>query len=292
MESITLLPLEKLFPSRCNVRLHVREDRVRELAENIAIYGLLHPLVVRPEGDYYGVVSGRVRLEAIKLLQRERPEVFEKLFGSGVPCMVKELDNREAIELSLSENLRQNTLTPEEVGRGLARLSEMGIREEEMLQRLQVGLEELRRLLRLYARLREIAPVIAESRPGRPSSKPRRKVSRTGMVKVTRAVEELAQVGAISDPDSVVKRVAELAAERGLSTSELEIIARRIRERPELAERPEALVEELAGEEMVERVVLLKQMVVEYVEECARSKGVTFSEALNELLEEHMRAAA
>jgi len=296
MESITLIPLDRLFPSSANVRIHVSEEAVRRLAEDIAMRGLLHPLVVRPEGAGYGVVCGRMRLEAIRLLRRERPEVFEKYFARGVSCVVKELSDREALELSLSENLRQNTLTPEEVGRGIARLHEMGLSEEEISSRIQVELDEIKRFVRLYARLRTIAPAVAESKPGRPPRAQRKRgVSRTGMTRVVRAVEELAQKGIVDRPDEVVRRVAELAADRGLSTSELDILARKIRENPQLALQPERLIEELSREEMIERVVLLKRRLAAFVDEYARSRNLTFSEALNEILEDYLnlkRAAA
>lgn len=290
VESVTLLPLEQLFPSSANVRLTVSEEAVRKLAEDIAMRGLLHPLIVRPEGSGYGVVCGRMRLEAIRLLKRERPEVFERLFARGVPCVVKELGDREALELSLSENLRQNTLTPEEVGRGIARLHELGLSEEEISARIQVDIDEIKRFVRLYARLRAIAPAVAESKPGRPPrSQRRRAVSRTGMARVVRAVEELAQRGVIEKPEEVVKKVADLAAERGLSTSELDIIARRIRENPQLALQPERLVEEVAREETVERLVLLKRRLAAFIDEYAKERGLTFSEALNEILEEYLK---
>lgn len=289
MATLSLIPVDKLFPSSANVRLYVPPDAVSKLAEDIAMRGLLHPLIVRPEGDGYGVVCGRMRLEAIRLLRRERPEIFEKLFDKGVPCVVKELSDREALELSLSENLRQNTLTPEERGRGLARLYEMGASEEELSTRLQVELEEIKRFVRLYARLREIAPVVAESRPGRPrETKQRRRVSRTGMVKVVRAIEDLAQRGVLREPEDVVRKIADLAAEKGLSTSELDILARKLRERPELVQVPEKLVDEISREEMVERVVLLKRRIVEYIEARAGERGVTFSEALNEIIYEYI----
>ena len=295
MEQVVLLPLEKLFPSSANVRLHVSEEDVKVLAEDIALRGLLHPLIVRPEGGGYGVVCGRRRLEAIRLLQRTRPEVYGRLFGGGVPCVVRELGDREAVELSLSENLRQRSLTPEEMGRALARLYEMGVSEEEISSRLQVELEEIKRFVRIYARLREVTPVVAESRPGRPSGeRPRRKVSRTGMVKVARVLEELAQRGVVEKPEEVIKRIADLAAEKGLSTGELDMLARRLREAPEMVRSPELLVEEISREEMVERVVLLKRRLVEYVEGVARRSGVSFSEALNRIIEEYivMRGSA
>lgn len=289
MESVTLIPLERLFPSSANVRIHVSGDAVRRLAEDIAMRGLLHPLVVRPEGAGYGVVCGRMRLEAIRLLKRERPQDFERLFARGVPCVVRELSDREAVELSLSENLRQNTLTPEEVGRGIARLHEMGLSEEEISSRIQVELDEIKRFIRLYARLRTIAPAVAESRPGRPSRvQKRRGVSRTGMTKVVRAVEDLAQKGIVDKPEEVVRKIADLAAERGLSTSELDILARKIRESPQLALQPERLIEEISREEMVERVVLLKRRLAAFIDEYAKERNLTFSEALNEILEEYL----
>lgn len=289
MESVSLIQLEQLFPSSANVRLNISEEAVRKLAEDIAMRGLLHPLVVRPEGSGYGVVCGRMRLEAIRLLKRERPQDFERLFSRGVPCTVKELSDREALEISLSENLRQNTLTPEEVGRGIARLHELGLSPEDISARMQIELDEIRRFVRLYARLRTIAPVVAESRPGRPPrSSQKRKVSRTGITKVVRAVEELAQRGALEKPEEVVKKVADLAAEHGLSTSELDILARKIRENPQLAQRPEELIEELSREEMVERVVLIKRRFAAFIDDYAKSNGLTFSEALNNILEEYL----
>ncbi len=287
MEQVTLIPLDKLTPSSANVRMHVDQLRVRDLAENISVNGLLHPLVVRPEGEVYGIVCGRMRFEAIKLLREEKPDVFAKLFPSGVPCFVKELSDREAVELSLSENLRQNSLTPEEVGRAVARLYEQGLEEEDIRRRVQLPLEDIKRFVRLYARLREIAPLTAESRPGRPSPRKRR-VSRTGMEKVVRVVENLERQGLVEKPEEVARKLAEIASEKKLSTSELEILAHKLRERPELVKKPEELsklADEIAGREMVERIVLLKKKVIDEVNDYAKFRGITFNEAINELLE-------
>ncbi|MEM1509712.1 MAG: ParB N-terminal domain-containing protein [Thermofilaceae archaeon] len=287
MEQVTFIPLDKLVPSSVNVRVYVDQLRVRDLAENISVNGLLHPLVVRPEGKVYGIICGRMRFEAIKLLHEESPEIFTKLFSNGVPCFVKELSDREAVELSLSENLRQNNLTPEEVGRAVARLYEQGLEEEDIRRRVQLPLEDIKRFVRLYARLREITPFTAESRPGRPSPR-RRRVSRTGMEKVVRVVENLERQGLVEKPEEVTRKLAEIASEKKLSTSELEILAHKLREKPELVRKPEELsrlADEIAGEEMVERIVLLRRKVIDDVSEYAKLKGLTFNEAVNELLE-------
>lgn len=287
MEQVTFIPLDKLVPSSANVRVYIDQLRVRDLAENISVNGLLHPLVVRREGGAYGIVCGRMRFEAIKLLREEKPEVFAKLFPNGVPCFIRELSDREAVELSLSENLRQNSLTPEEVGRAVAKLYEQGLEEEDIGRRVQLPLEDIKRFVRLYARLREIAPLTAESRPGRPSPR-RRRVSRTGMEKVVRVVENLERQGLVEKPEEVARKLAEMASEKKLSTSELEILAHKLRERPELVKRPEELsklADEIASKEMVERIVLLKKKVINEVNDYAKFRGITFNEAVNELLE-------
>jgi len=299
VESVTtLVPLEQLSPSAVNVRLHVREDAVRRLAEDIAMRGLLHPLIVRPEDSGYGVVCGRMRLEAIRLLKKERPQDFERLFARGVPCVVKELNDREALELSLSENLRQNTLTPEEVGRGIARLHELGLSPEEIKERLFVELDVIQRALRMYARLAGVVEYVAEARAGRPRRPEQRgrRVSRTGVVEVARRAEELARESRIN-VDDVVKVVTELAAEHGLSMNEMKLVAELVaRARPssidevkELAERAVARVREA---DFRERVVLIRRDLLERLEAYMIERGVTFHEAVNEALEAGLRVLA
>jgi ParB family chromosome partitioning protein len=299
MEPVTLIPLERLFPSSANVRMHIDPERVRQLADDIAMRGLLHPLIVRPEGAGYGVVCGRMRLEAIRLLQRERPQDFESLFAQGVPCVVRELSDREAVELSLSENLRQNTLTPEERGRGIARLHELGASPEEISARLLVELEDVKRVIRVYSRLREVADRVAPSRAGRPPSQrapaPAKKgVSRSGLMAVAATLEKAARRGEIPEGavDRAVKAVAALAEKHGLTTSELQLLARRIAERPQVAASEEALerlAREVAKLDFVEVVVAVRRDLLDRVREYARSKNVPFDEAVNELLETALR---
>lgn len=299
MESVTLISLEKLFPSSANVRIHVSEDAVRRLAEDIAMRGLLHPLVVRPEGAGYGVVCGRMRLEAIRLLKRERPQDFERLFARGVPCVVRELSDRDAVELSLSENLRQNTLTPEEVGRGIARLHEMGLSPEEIRTRLYVELDVVQRALRMYARLAGVIEYVAAARAGRPPRVRKQRgyrVSRTGVVEVARRAEELARELRVS-PDDIVRVVTDLAAEHGLSMNEMKLVSELVaRARPtsveEVRKLAERAVKEVKDADFRERVVLIRRDLLERLEAYMAQRALTFHEALNEVIEIGLRALA
>lgn len=78
--------------------------------------GLLEPIVVRPMSDGFEVVAGNRRFEACK-----------KLKISRVPCHIVELDDKEAYEVSLTENLQRRTLNPIEEGRSFKKyVDELG----------------------------------------------------------------------------------------------------------------------------------------------------------------------
>ncbi|MGC8912085.1 MAG: ParB/RepB/Spo0J family partition protein, partial [Nitrososphaeria archaeon] len=75
--------------------------RLDELITSIEEKGLLEPIVVRPVEDGFEVVAGCRRLEACK-----------RLGWRKIPCHIIELDDREAYEVSLIENLQHKTLDP------------------------------------------------------------------------------------------------------------------------------------------------------------------------------------
>jgi len=86
----------------------LREDLgpVDELANSIAERGLLQPIVVRPVEGGFEVVAGNRRLAACKSLGMRK-----------IPCHVVELDDKEAYETSLIENVQHKTLNPLEEAR-------------------------------------------------------------------------------------------------------------------------------------------------------------------------------
>ena len=93
----------KIRPSKSPLRADT--DLLGELATSIMEKGLLEPIVVRPTGDVFEIVAGSRRLEACKRLRITK-----------IPCHIVELDDREAFEVSLTENLHRKTLNPIEEG--------------------------------------------------------------------------------------------------------------------------------------------------------------------------------
>lgn len=74
-----------------------------ELMASISKVGLLQPIVIRPVEGGYEVVAGNRRFEACR-----------RLGWIKIPCHIVELDDKEAFEVSLVENVQRNMLNPVE----------------------------------------------------------------------------------------------------------------------------------------------------------------------------------
>lgn len=103
--------LERLRRAPENVR-HIRIDEdVVGLADDIAVHGLLSSLIGYEaswpdDGDRVFVVGGGRRLQALELL-RARGAIADDF---TVPVLIRDVEM--AVELSLSENLQQRTMSP------------------------------------------------------------------------------------------------------------------------------------------------------------------------------------
>lgn len=102
-EYVQMLSPDKLLPFEKHP-FQVREDEsLEELMESIRCYGVLSPLLARPKGEGYELVSGhRRRLAA------------QKLGLEAVPVLVREMTDDEAVILMVDSNLQREHLLPSE----------------------------------------------------------------------------------------------------------------------------------------------------------------------------------
>ena len=101
-EFISQLPPDKLSPFAKHP-YRVREDAAMdELVESIRVHGILSPLLARPKGEGYELVSGHRRLAA------------QKLGLPTVPVLVREMTDDEAVILMVDSNLQRENLLPSE----------------------------------------------------------------------------------------------------------------------------------------------------------------------------------
>jgi ParB family chromosome partitioning protein len=98
---VQVVPLTKIVASARNPRRKRRN--IEELAASMQAYGLLQPLVVRPQGGQFEVIAGHRRLEAAQLLG-----------WTDLPVLIRKDAQDEAYLLTIIENLQRDDLTPRE----------------------------------------------------------------------------------------------------------------------------------------------------------------------------------
>ena len=95
--TIRMFPTEKLVPNPQQARNEL--GNIQELMTSIKEKGVLEPLLVRPKGDKYEIIAG------------ERRYIASKNIGLRViPCIEMDVEDNEALELSLIENLQRKDL--------------------------------------------------------------------------------------------------------------------------------------------------------------------------------------
>ena len=139
-EKVVSLRLTEIVPNREQPRKQFDEEGISELAASITQHGLLQPLTVRPLADgTYQLVAGERRWRASRLAGLDE-----------VPVIVREMNDREAAEIALIENLQREDLNPMEEAVGLSTLMETyGLTQEETAKAVSKSRPAVTNALRL-----------------------------------------------------------------------------------------------------------------------------------------------
>jgi len=108
--------IDNLLPSRFQPRQVFDEVLLNDLADSIREKGVLQPLLVRPapgQEDKYEIIAGERRYRASKLAGLMQ-----------LPVIVKDLDDKSALEIALIDNLQREDLNPLEEAKAYVRLME------------------------------------------------------------------------------------------------------------------------------------------------------------------------
>jgi ParB family transcriptional regulator, chromosome partitioning protein len=138
------LALNLLEANTSQPRTIFDDAALSELSKSIAEKGVLQPLLVRPKGKKYEIVAGERRFRAAKLAGLEE-----------VPVIVRELDDRETLEIALIENLQREDLNPLEEARAYQGLLDLGSTQEELAKALGKGRSTITNGLRLLQMSRD-----------------------------------------------------------------------------------------------------------------------------------------
>jgi ParB family transcriptional regulator, chromosome partitioning protein len=116
VRSTKSVPVELIRPGRYQPRRVFTEEAIEELAQSIRAKGVLQPLLVRRDPEdltRYELIAGERRWRAA-----QRAQLHE------VPVIIRDMDDREAAEISLVENIQRADLSPLEEAEGYKRLIE------------------------------------------------------------------------------------------------------------------------------------------------------------------------
>ncbi|MAH04338.1 MAG: chromosome partitioning protein ParB [Alphaproteobacteria bacterium] len=108
------LPIEQLNPGQFQPRKTFDQDALKQLAESVSTHGILQPILVRQlndNGDSYEIIAGERRWRAAQLAQLHE-----------VPVILAQMNDEEALEIALIENLQREDLNALEEAEGYQRL--------------------------------------------------------------------------------------------------------------------------------------------------------------------------
>jgi ParB family transcriptional regulator, chromosome partitioning protein len=150
-EGIRMVLTADLSPMKGQPRKHFDETALEELAQSIAARGLLQPIVVRtaPPGIVgYQIVAGERRWRAAQRAQLHH-----------VPVILKEFDDRTALEIALIENIQREQLNAIEEGQTYDRLITYYGHSQEALGRI---VNKSRSHIANLIRLRDLPPLVQD----------------------------------------------------------------------------------------------------------------------------------
>jgi ParB family transcriptional regulator, chromosome partitioning protein len=134
-----MIPIEQLVPNADQPR----KDRgeMRGLIESVREKGVLEPLLVRylAESEKYMIISGERRYYAARAAGL-----------SEVPCIEKDADEAETLEIALIENLQRKDLSPFEEADGIQALGDrFALTHEDIARKIGKGRSSITEALSL-----------------------------------------------------------------------------------------------------------------------------------------------
>lgn len=135
------LPVESIIANRQNPRRDFDADQLEELTNSIREKGVMQPLLVRPTGDgrTYEIIAGERRWRA-----------SQRAGLNDVPVIVREVDDKEALELAIIENVQRADLNPLEEAMGYGQLMEQfGYTQQDLAQVIGKSRSHVANTLRL-----------------------------------------------------------------------------------------------------------------------------------------------
>jgi ParB family chromosome partitioning protein len=211
------IPLARIRENPRQPRQRMRDDALATLAESIREPGVIQPILVTETIDGYQLVAGERRVRASRMIGLER-----------IPAIVRQLADRQQLELALVENLQREDLDPIEAARAYRQLiDEFGFSHDDLAARVGRARSTVANTLRLLDLHQAAQDAVVDGR----------------------ITEGHARAIGGLEPESQA-RIVGMVVDEGLSVRQTEELVRRVREPRE----PRATQDAAPADPDVERV--------------------------------------
>lgn len=114
LEGLRTVAIEAVQPSSLNPRTNFEQAELKELSESIRARGVVQPIVVRPvngEAGGFEIIAGERRWRAAQAASLHE-----------IPVIVRDLDDQQALEVAIIENVQRTDLNAIEEAAGYRQL--------------------------------------------------------------------------------------------------------------------------------------------------------------------------
>ena len=150
------VPIEQLKPNPYQPRKIFQKEALEELAQSIKAKGILQPLLVRraKDGQGYEIIAGERRWRASQIAKIH-----------AVPVVIKDISDRDAVEIGLIENLQREDLNAmEEAGAFLKLSEEFGYSQDQIAQVIGKSRSHVANILRLLQLPKTVVQLIIDGK--------------------------------------------------------------------------------------------------------------------------------
>jgi ParB family chromosome partitioning protein len=193
-DGVRTLPIELIRPNPDQPRKTITEAELEALSDSIAEKGVVQPILVRPvkgEGEAYEIVAGERRWRAA-----------QKARLHDIPALVRELTDKETLEIGIVENVQRSDLNPVEEAHAYRQLIDrFGHTQDDVARAVSKSRSHVANMVRLLALPEAVLTSLASG-----------EIS-TGHARA---------IASAPDPEALVR----IIVEKGLSVREAERLAR------------------------------------------------------------------
>ncbi|MCM3112772.1 ParB/RepB/Spo0J family partition protein [Lederbergia lenta] len=153
-ETVREVDIVEIKPNPYQPRKVFEAEAIEELKKSILEHGILQPIIIRKNIKGYEIVVGERRYRAAKAAKLET-----------IPAVIRELNDRQMMELAVLENLQREDLTPiEEATAYQTLLDKLHITQEELAKRLGKSRPHIANYVRLLSLPKDIQLYITEGK--------------------------------------------------------------------------------------------------------------------------------